>query len=1086
MSRRICVAVALVTAALASSLLLARRSVDREPAVLASVPAEEIHLEGLDAFSRWDERELFRRMQAAWSYEPVYIPAIIDLHTYYGESVRLPSDVRSALTSLVEGDPRGSGLCAAFVLAQKGSLSGLGLSLDNLDAAANHPCGLITRLQVPSATRPDERLELAERLWRRYPSSVRLANDYLALLLRTGERGRILEFAAQLSSVDHHPLLRATGFGWRVGTLQSLGRQAESAAVEQEAEALTRPAEPGIRSAYLDALGTAIVQAQPAYDDPRWPRTNRLTRYVYSERLRLLDRADLYNEFVIRRDCGRLALDDGELTQSLSHWDRLAETIDTFPAQLQALIYMRRGRTLSKLGRLREAEAPLLAAREKALASGEVYRSVETEHNLLHVYEGLGWDDQAHRAGQAFVDLARKMEDLRPVRMMAYHDYATYLHLRGEHETARPMFEAMIAAADSLGENDHWIGEYYELIGDLGRALAYYRKVWEGRQPVVGRSLNALTRLSEATGDSTSALRYARAHDALVAQGSKHPESSPLVPGVLARSGQVDAAIDELQRSRLTAAGRGQAAAWAQLTLEQAELEAGLGNSDLAIALADSAAAESVAGVALTVRARAFGALNRISRDGGAGGEAVELLRQAARVAERARSLQLATDVQRMLGGGLVLMGRVDEALAAYARAATLSDSLARSLSHDVVRASFRAKQLLISDHALAAVLSEATHREAPARFAAWSMRRKGRGISRDWPTLGSRQGTDALRRIQAALGDDRAVIDYVILESGAAALVVTSERARIVQLPLQREALTQRVRELVTGIVPRLGSFVDLSRSCFDKTAAHLLYLDLLAPLEPYLRGRDQLIIVPDAPLQLVPFDALLTSADGQPPAQLIDRYTISTVTSLADRAADLEQLPVGAVVAVAPLKGVLAADREIDAIAQALAARPLVRLQGNAATESAVREHSRNAAVLHFAAHAHPNDIDPDFARLDLAAEGDDDGHLYAYEIRQLQLPGSLVILSACESAAGRMLAGAGPLSLSRAFLQAGASGVVGTLWPIGDEAAAELMVAFHEALARGLPPAQALSHAKRSLRATRADPFYWAPFLLVAPGL
>ena len=118
--------------------------------------------------------------------------------------------------------------------------------------------------------------------------------------------------------------------------------------------------------------------------------------------------------------------------------------------------------------------------------------------------------------------------------------------------------------------------------------------------------------------------------------------------------------------------------------------------SNLAIALADSAAGESVAGVALTVRARAFGALERISRDGGASAEAVDLLRQAARDAERARSPQLGTDVQRMLGDALALTGRLDEALAAYARAATLSDSLARSLSHDVVRANFRAEQLRI------------------------------------------------------------------------------------------------------------------------------------------------------------------------------------------------------------------------------------------------------------------------------------------------------------------------------------------------------------------------------------------------------
>jgi CHAT domain-containing protein len=109
-----------------------------------------------------------------------------------------------------------------------------------------------------------------------------------------------------------------------------------------------------------------------------------------------------------------------------------------------------------------------------------------------------------------------------------------------------------------------------------------------------------------------------------------------------------------------------------------------------------------------------------------------------------------------------------------------------------------------------------------------------------------------------------------------------------------------------------------------------------------------------------------------------------------------------------------------------------------------------------------------------------------LHAYEIRTLRLPGSLVILSACESATGRLVPGEGPLSLSRAFLQAGAGAVLGTLWPVGDEAAAQLMEAFHANLARNQPPAAALREAKRALRATHAEPFYWAPFVLMTRGL
>jgi len=73
-------------------------------------------------------------------------------------------------------------------------------------------------------------------------------------------------------------------------------------------------------------------------------------------------------------------------------------------------------------------------------------------------------------------------------------------------------------------------------------------------------------------------------------------------------------------------------------------------------------------------------------------------------------------------------------------------------------------------------------------------------------------------------------------------------------------------------------------------------------------------------------------------------------------------------------------------------------------------------------------------------------------------------------------------GVLSLSRAFLRAGAGGTVVTLWPVGP-ATAELMQAFYHALARGAPPAAALREAKLGLRrGAWSNPFHWAPFELV----
>ena len=60
---------------------------------------------------------------------------------------------------------------------------------------------------------------------------------------------------------------------------------------------------------------------------------------------------------------------------------------------------------------------------------------------------------------------------------------------------------------------------------------------------------------------------------------------------------------------------------------------------------------------------------------------------------------------------------------------------------------------------------------------------------------------------------------------------------------------------------------------------------------------------------------------------------------------------------------------------------------------------------------------------------------GFLKARDIAQLNVPAELVILSACDSAAGDNVNGEGVMGLSHAFLHAGAKQVISTLWSVDD---------------------------------------------------
>lgn len=139
----------------------------------------------------------------------------------------------------------------------------------------------------------------------------------------------------------------------------------------------------------------------------------------------------------------------------------------------------------------------------------------------------------------------------------------------------------------------------------------------------------------------------------------------------------------------------------------------------------------------------------------------------------------------------------------------------------------------------------------------------------------------------------------------------------------------------------------------------------------------------------------------------------------------------------------------------------------------------------VLHFATHAV---AEPSFSGLILSrfdAEGRSvDGVLRAHEIDRLGLRPELVTLSACRTAMGEELPGEGLLGLSRAFLSAGASRVLASLWPVDDRATAELMTRFYgHLLVDGEPASRALQRAQRSLRrsAEWSAPHYWGAFVL-----
>ena len=141
----------------------------------------------------------------------------------------------------------------------------------------------------------------------------------------------------------------------------------------------------------------------------------------------------------------------------------------------------------------------------------------------------------------------------------------------------------------------------------------------------------------------------------------------------------------------------------------------------------------------------------------------------------------------------------------------------------------------------------------------------------------------------------------------------------------------------------------------------------------------------------------------------------------------------------------------------------------------------------LLHFATHGLVDTRYPERSGLILSLIDrrgrKDDGYLRLSDVYKLKLSADLVVLSACESALGQDLSSEGIIGLPRAFLHAGAKGVIASLWKVNDEATAKLMANLYARIERGETPSSALRSAQLDMAKDDqwSKPYYWAAFVL-----
>jgi CHAT domain-containing protein len=306
-------------------------------------------------------------------------------------------------------------------------------------------------------------------------------------------------------------------------------------------------------------------------------------------------------------------------------------------------------------------------------------------------------------------------------------------------------------------------------------------------------------------------------------------------------------------------------------------------------------------------------------------------------------------------------------------------------------------------------------------------------------------------------------------------------------------------------------------------------LFADTVQP------GMSQMVIVPDGELAMLPFAALPEHACSNPTEQpLVVRHEITLTPSLSvflSRKSEAQFNSFKGEVAIVADPVFDAADPRAASLrveaakhdphpaqdGETAVAIPRLLYSGHEA--NSIQEIVRKAAgkdhvflaqgfdasidtvlspamqqyrIWHLATHGVYDETMPEFSGLVFSLVRPDGGSrfgfLKAYDIARLNVHAELVVLSACDSAAGEKLSGEGIMGLSYSFLHAGAREVVSTLWNVDDAKSRELMIAFYKELMRnGGNAAAALRHAQLTVmrQFQSSAPYYWAGFELDAVG-
>jgi len=844
-------------------------------------------------------------------------------------------------------------------------------------------------------------------------------------------------------------------------------------------------------------------------------------------------------------DRGREARNHGEMKQALRMQGLAASIADrTGAEQARALAFNNTGLVYYDQGDYAEA----LSWYQKSLALSERIHddagTARSLNNMGAVLMDCGDVSGAWENFQRSLALGEKIHSPRLIsnangNLAIIHgrrgDYLQALALfKKSYDMDQPSGNKRAIAIDLID-----IGNVFLWQGDYAQSDDYFRKSMSvaesgGLKPLMAYALADLGRSAELRGDMADASeKYERSRAICEEVGDKVCAANALsfLGGIAAQRGEAAKAIDYFGRSlaayEAAAGGQERSFTLAQLAAvhnKKGDYEQALKTAAEALRLSEGSGFREVVWRAHLETGKAYEGMHDAARAERELKESIGTIEEirlniAGPESEQETFFEDKLEPYHRMLGVLAAAGRNDEAfqIAERAKARVLVDVLKNGRAE---LASFLTEEERNRDRELRINLASVNARLMRAQHAspadAGAVQRLGSDLEQarlaysayettlyaQHPQWKLQSGATEPITLEQALplmqGADSAFVEFVIADDTLYTFVPAGKAVRVFKAAVSRDDLRERVDRFRRQLAERNLGF---------RASATALYKLLLGPAAGLLANKRELVIIPDGVLWELPFQALVNPA-GQ---YLLDTTAVSYAPSLTALKAMIEakggrkrdaakvQLlamgnPAWGGQTEQRVKSIYR-DQELGSLPLAeTEVRRLANIYGQShvyvgpeARESRFKSEAGEAQVLHLATHGILNNASPMYSYLLLAGEGEssvDDGLLEAQELLRMKLRAELAVLSACETARGRVGKGEGVIGLSWALFVAGVPSTVLSQWKVESDSTSRLMVAFHQNRRSGMSDAEALRRAALAVRKDAAyqHPFYWTPFILI----